>query len=138
MSTLTKRKIASLTENGEMMQSGAVLVNTNTGQRAIVEMGAVRWMTNDEFYSLMHPKGMMDAVEYAGRTFALTPCPWCRAGTFQIRSLGRIWNGTKYGPPSSYEVIHHCEPTEGQPSRAIIRVGRDLESAVYAWNTRKC
>lgn len=136
MDSLTKRKVEDLTKSGNLEISGNVLVRSD-GQRAIVEMGAVRWLTNDEMWKLMHPTDIKFAVECEGRTFGLEPCPWCTAGEFSVRPIGRIWNGMKYGPASSYEIIHHCEPTPGQPSRPVIRVGRDLESAVAAWNKRK-
>lgn len=49
---------------------------------------------------------------------------------------GKIWTGTKYSEPASVSVLHHCDPVAGQPSRAIERVGRDLGSAIAAWNLR--
>lgn len=66
----------------------------------------------------------------------LLPCPFCGAGTTEIRENGRPWLGTRYGDPSSVSVRHWCEPIEGQPSRMIERVGRDRAAAVAAWNTR--
>lgn len=136
MDSITQRKIDSLTENGAFHASGMVLT-ARDGKRAIVELGAVRWMTNEEFFKLMHPSDIRFAVQHGNKTFMLKPCPWCAAGEFSVRELGRIWNGMGYGPASSYEIIHHCEPTVGQPTRAIMRAGRDLESAVSAWNERK-
>jgi hypothetical protein len=135
MDSTTQKKIESLLDSKNLEISGQVLIRGD-GQRAIVEMGAVRWLTNEEMWKLMHPSSVSEAVECEGRTFALEPCPFCLSGTFQIRALGRVWGGMSYGPPSSYEVIHHCDPVAGQPSRAVVRVGRDLESAVKAWNQR--
>lgn len=135
MDSMTWKKVESLTESGNLQISGNVLIRSD-GQRAIVEKGAVRWLTNDEMWTLMHPLGIMHAVECEGRTFTLQQCPWCHAGDFSLRAVGRVWNGMKYGTASSYEVIHHCLPTPGQPSRPVIRAGRDLESAVQAWNQR--
>jgi hypothetical protein len=66
----------------------------------------------------------------------LAPCPFCGAGQTQLIENGRVWSGMKYGPPVSVSVRHWCEIIEGQPSRMIERVGRDLESAVRAWNMR--
>lgn len=66
----------------------------------------------------------------------LLPCPFCGAGTFDIRENGKIWMGQKYSEPASVSVFHWCEPVEGQPSRAIERVGRDRASALEAWNRR--
>lgn len=43
----------------------------------------------------------------------------------------------KYSEPSSVGVRHWCEPTPGQPSRMIERVGKDHASAIAAWNTRE-
>jgi hypothetical protein len=51
--------------------------------------------------------------------------------------LGRVWMGMKYSEPSSIEIMHHCDQVPGQPSRPVIRVGRDIQSAVSAWNQRK-
>jgi hypothetical protein len=69
-------------------------------------------------------------------TNTLAPCPFCGAGTTVIRENGLIWQGMKYGEPSSVSVLHHCEATPGQPSRAIERVGKDRASAIAAWNRR--
>lgn len=66
----------------------------------------------------------------------LSPCPFCGAGTFQIRANGKVWMGQKFSEPCSVSVLHWCEPVEGQPSRPIERVGRDEDSAIAAWNTR--
>ena len=66
----------------------------------------------------------------------LLPCPFCGAGTTEIRQNGRPWLGTRYGDPSSVSVRHWCEPIDGQPSRMIERAGRDRAAAVAAWNMR--
>jgi hypothetical protein len=66
----------------------------------------------------------------------LKPCPFCGAGTTEVRDNGRVWAGTRYSTPSSVSVRHWCEPVEGQPTRMVERVGRDRESAVAAWNLR--
>lgn len=66
----------------------------------------------------------------------LLPCPFCGAGETSIRENGKVWTGMKYSEPSSVSVLHHCEKIEGQPSRSIERVGRDLTSAIAAWNRR--
>lgn len=66
----------------------------------------------------------------------LEPCPFCGAGTFEIRPNGRMWLGMKYSEPTSVSVLHWCEATPGQPSRVIERVGRDEASAIEAWNRR--
>lgn len=66
----------------------------------------------------------------------LLRCPFCGAGTTLIKENGKVWNGMKFGEPSSVAVQHWCEPTPGQPSRMIERVGRDEASAIEAWNRR--
>ena len=68
----------------------------------------------------------------------LLPCPFCGEGTFQIRTHGRVWTGTLgMTEPTSYTVNHWCQPVKGQPHPPVIsRAGRDLDSAVAAWNTR--
>lgn len=66
----------------------------------------------------------------------LAPCPFCGAGATSIRENGKVWLGTRYSEPSSVSVLHHCETVEGQPLRAIERVGRDRASALAAWNRR--
>lgn len=66
----------------------------------------------------------------------LKPCPWCRGGDTSLFENGKTWTGQRYSEPSSVSVRHHCEPTPGQPSRMIERVGRDEASAIAAWNTR--
>jgi len=68
---------------------------------------------------------------------ALEPCPFCGAGITEIRENGKVWTGRGYSEPSSVSVFHWCEKVKGQPSRAIERVGKDLDSAVKAWNLRQ-
>lgn len=66
----------------------------------------------------------------------LKPCPFCGAGTTEIREQGKVWAGMKWGEPTSVVVLHHCELRPGQPHRGIERIGRDLDSAIAAWNMR--
>jgi hypothetical protein len=142
MDKMTRKKVQSLTESGNLEISGNVLCR-NDGQRAIVEMGAVRWLTNEEMWALMNPlqdmlpKPAPELVIHDGESYFLAPCPFCAGGVTSIRPLGRVWTGMKYSEPSSVEINHHCDPVVGQPSRAVQRVGRDVQSAVDAWNTRK-
>lgn len=65
----------------------------------------------------------------------LLPCPFCGAGQTDIVENGAVWAGTKYSAPISVSVRHWC-PHDGQPGRMIERIGRDLESAIAAWNMR--
>jgi hypothetical protein len=142
MDKMTRKKVESLTKSGNIEISGNVLCRTD-GQRAIVEMGAVRWLTNEEMWALMHPlqdllpAAQPESVIHEGESYLLKPCPFCASGVTNIRPLGRIWMGMKYSEPSSVEITHHCDPVAGQPSRAVVRVGRDIQSAIDAWNTRK-
>lgn len=66
----------------------------------------------------------------------LLPCPFCGAGDTSFRENGRVWGGLRYSEPASVSVFHHCDKPEGQPRRAIERVGRDKEAAIAAWNMR--
>lgn len=66
----------------------------------------------------------------------LKPCPFCGAGETMIHVNQGTWTGRGYGEPVSVEVRHWCKEEPGQPSRAIIRVGRDEASAMAAWNRR--
>lgn len=66
----------------------------------------------------------------------LLPCPFCGGGQSSILENGKVWNGMRYSAPVSVSVLHHCDKPEGQPHRAIERVGRDMESAIAAWNLR--
>lgn len=66
----------------------------------------------------------------------LKPCPFCGAGETLIHVNQGTWTGRGYGEPVSVEVRHWCTEEPGQPSRAIIRVGRDEASAIAAWNNR--
>ena len=66
----------------------------------------------------------------------LLPCPFCGAGETEVRENGKTWLGMKYFEPVSVSILHWCTPIEGQPSRPIERIGRDLESAISAWNMR--
>ena len=69
-------------------------------------------------------------------TETLKPCPFCGAGETQIRAAKGVWNGSGYGQPVSYSVVHWCSNVLGQPMRVIERIGRDRASAIEAWNTR--
>lgn len=69
-------------------------------------------------------------------TQELSSCPFCGAGETVIHVNHGTWTGRGYGEPVSVEVRHWCKEEPGQPSRAIIRVGRDEGSAIAAWNTR--
>jgi hypothetical protein len=51
---LTARKAVTIIERDGYKISGFTLVNTETGDRAIVEMSAVRWISNKESWWLMH------------------------------------------------------------------------------------
>lgn len=70
------------------------------------------------------------------KSIDLLPCPFCGAGETTIHENGKVWTGMKYSDPISVSVRHWCEPIEGQPSRMIERVGKDLDSTVSAWNMR--
>lgn len=69
---------------------------------------------------------------------ALEPCPFCGAGTTEIRPQKPTWNGGLKPPsePISVSIWHWCEPVEGQPNRGFERIGRDETSAIAAWNQR--
>ena len=66
----------------------------------------------------------------------LKPCPFCGAGITSIKENGKIWLGMRYSEPASISINHWCDNIEGQPSRMIERIGRDLDSAIAAWNMR--
>ena len=68
--------------------------------------------------------------------YALEPCPFCGAGETHIKENGKVWLGMRFSEPASVSVLHFCEPVPSQPSRSLERVGRDLESAIAAWNRR--
>ena len=63
-------------------------------------------------------------------------CPFCGGEEIEIRENGRTWLGMHYSTPASVSVLHHCIPVPGQPSRVIERVGKDVQSALDAWNRR--
>lgn len=67
---------------------------------------------------------------------SLMPCPFCGAGDTQIHVNKGTWTGQGFGEPVSVEVRHWCLQDMGQPSRGIVRVGRDEASAIAAWNRR--
>lgn len=71
----------------------------------------------------------------------LKPCPFCgKIGTDGATTLvepqGRMWLGSRYSDPASWVVRHWCPKPEGQPTRILERAGRDMGSAVAAWNQR--
>ncbi|HEX6215280.1 MAG TPA: Lar family restriction alleviation protein [Vicinamibacterales bacterium] len=78
----------------------------------------------------------MTQVTDSTQRVELLPCPFCGAGQTEIREGGKLWLGTRSSTPTSYSVFHWCPPIPGQPSRGIERIGRDLESAITAWNRR--
>ncbi|NOV22892.1 hypothetical protein E5S69_04990 [Cupriavidus necator] len=66
----------------------------------------------------------------------LLPCPFCGAGETVLHVNKGTWNGQGYGEPVSIEIRHWCPQEPGQPSRPILRIGRDEASAIAAWNRR--
>jgi len=66
----------------------------------------------------------------------LKPCPFCGGTETIIQENGTVWLGTKSSDPISVSVKHWCEKIEGQPSRPIEIIGRDLRSAIDRWNHR--
>jgi hypothetical protein len=67
----------------------------------------------------------------------LLPCPFCGGGSFDVKLNGQVWTGMRYGDPVSVSIFHWCDKIEGQPSRPIERIGKDVDSAIEMWNTRK-
>jgi hypothetical protein len=138
---LTIVKAESLIRESAFEVSGYVLLDPKTGNRAIVEMAAVRHLTNNEMWALMHPvHDVYDAsphpIMWREKLYFLHKCPFCGAGEFHVRELGRMWTGQRMSEPVSIEIIHHCTKIEGQPLRAIVRAGRDMQAAVDMWNLR--
>lgn len=72
------------------------------------------------------------------KDYNLLPCPFCGGTEFIIQENGKTWRGVKgYSDPVSVEIIHWCPKKEGEISpRMIERVGKDLQSAINAWNQR--
>lgn len=66
---------------------------------------------------------------------SLLPCPFCGAGTTEIRENGKVWTGMKWSAPISVSVLHWCQDTPG-PHRMIERIGKDEAQAVENWNMR--
>jgi hypothetical protein len=194
---ITEDKAKWFAEKGQEF-IGYVMFDAATGARTIIELGAVRHVTNTEMWALMHPNGRMalsgdlieqcaklaeptvpepcdcdlcicsdveksdrqtvwllrshiakqiralkveppepvTKLEYKSVSYPVEACPFCGAGTFEVRELGKMWLGMKHSEPSSVEIIHWCTPVEGQPSRSLVRVGRDFPSALAAWNRR--
>ncbi len=54
VSHMTKRKTEDIVERDNMVVTGFVLTDSN-GKRGIVESDVVRWLSQDQFYGLMHP-----------------------------------------------------------------------------------
>lgn len=65
----------------------------------------------------------------------LLPCPFCGTHHDTRIDLNTMWTGRR-SSVVSVEVKHWCVPVGGQPSRAIIRVGRTLQDTINAWNQR--
>lgn len=70
----------------------------------------------------------------------LMPCPFCGGGETRIEEnrLNRapMMSG-KESPVISVEIRHWCPPQQGQPRRNhVVKVGRDMNSAIAAWNRR--
>jgi hypothetical protein len=51
---LTRRKTKDICERHHYKVTGFTLTNIN-GEKCVVDMSAVRWLTNSEFWDLMHP-----------------------------------------------------------------------------------
>ena len=56
MDHITEKKAQLIQERDGYVQSGVVLCHPETGHRCIVEKGAVRWISNEEMWEIMHPK----------------------------------------------------------------------------------
>lgn len=52
---LTRRKAKQIIEQNGFEVTGFVMTDEN-GKKCIVDMSAVRWMSRDEFYKIMHPQ----------------------------------------------------------------------------------
>jgi hypothetical protein len=64
-------------------------------------------------------------------------CPFCGNNSdIHFKILGKVWTGSDWSTPTSVEISHACPKIDGQPNRSVVRVGRDLESAISAWNMR--
>ena len=67
----------------------------------------------------------------------LKPCPFCGGGETILHETRLSPTMSGKSPLISVEIRHWCPPGPGQPSRnRIVKVGRDYESAVAAWNRR--
>lgn len=66
----------------------------------------------------------------------IKPCPFCGGEELLFEENGKMWTGSRYSEPVSVSIRHWCPVEEGQPNRMIERIGRDLDSAVAAWNRR--
>lgn len=69
---------------------------------------------------------------------ALKPCPFCGAGETIIHEnhhSGITMEQTNR-EPISVEVKHWCEKIGGEVRNLTVKVGRDRQSAINAWNTR--
>lgn len=64
----------------------------------------------------------------------LPPCPFCGAGTTQIR-LDRFWTGKRHKRLSA-TVMHGCVREEGQPQSMIQIKGKTEADAVRLWTAR--
>lgn len=92
--------------------------------------------TQEEAEEYMFEKEKETMTHHTDADAELLPCPFCGAGVTSIRENGKVWTGQRYSEPTSVSVQHHCEPIDGQPSRMIERVGRNLAGAISAWNSR--
>lgn len=76
--------------------------------------------------------------ELGGAAEGLLPCPFCGAGTTQVRTKRHspVVPGTN-ATVISVEVTHFCERQPGTLTRCnIVFAGRDHASAFAAWNAR--
>lgn len=62
------------------------------------------------------------------------PCPFC-GGTNTVIHKNPLWSGMSKDI-LSVSIRHWCIPIQGQPTRMIERIGRDMESAIKMWNMR--
>lgn len=92
-----------------------------------------------EEIKMVPPGDLANADAATPKSAALLPCPFCGFYPHEIRANGGTWNGGMRPPqpPVSYDVIHFCPRTEGQPSpRVIQRCGKTEADAIAAWNAR--
>lgn len=87
----------------------------------------------------------MERMSATAKLVGVEPCPFCKAGSFEMREGGKIWLGTRYSEPVSYTLLHWCGTADLEDScyeetdsfsEPIKMKGKTENEAIAKWDRR--